>query len=54
MVMKNLGMPTAGLEIEDESMPVQIQSLKSLNTFTYDWQIKARVTKKHERKTWKN
>ena len=28
--------------------------IKSLNTFLFDWKIKARVTKKHNKKTWKN
>ena len=28
--------------------------IKSLNTFLFDWKIKARVTKKHQKKTWKN
>jgi len=25
-----------------------------LNSFNFDWRIKARVTKKHPRKQWKN
>ena len=28
--------------------------IKSLNTFLFDWKIKARVTKKHSKKKWKN
>ncbi len=28
--------------------------IKSLNTFLFDWKIKARVTKKHLKKSWKN
>jgi hypothetical protein len=28
--------------------------IKSLNTFLFDWKIKARVTKKHTKKAWKN
>jgi ssDNA-binding replication factor A large subunit len=28
--------------------------IKSLNTFLFDWKIKARVTKKHNKKSWKN
>lgn len=28
--------------------------IKSLNTFLFDWKIKARVTKKHAKKIWKN
>jgi len=26
--------------------------IKSLNTFLYDWKIQARVTKKHDLKSW--
>lgn len=28
--------------------------IKSLNTFNQDWQVKARITKKHPKKPWKN
>jgi len=28
--------------------------IKALNTFLFDWKIKARVTKKHAKKSWKN
>ena len=28
--------------------------IKALNTFTFDWKIKGRVTKKHLKRTWKN
>lgn len=28
--------------------------IKALSTFNYDWRIKARITKKYERKSWKN
>jgi len=28
--------------------------IKTLNTFTFDWKIKARVTKKHQKRPWKN
>ena len=28
--------------------------IKSLNTFISDWKVKARVTKKLPKKTWKN
>jgi hypothetical protein len=28
--------------------------IKALSTFTNDWRIKARVTKKHEMRHWKN
>ena len=32
----------------------QYTPIKSLNTFLFDWKIKARITKKHMIKTWKN
>lgn len=32
----------------------QYTPIKSLNTFLFDWKIKARITKKHAKKTWKN
>jgi len=28
--------------------------IKALSTFSFDWRLKARVTKKHEMRTWKN
>ena len=28
--------------------------IKSLSTFLLDWKIKARVTKKHNKKSWRN
>jgi len=28
--------------------------IKDLNTFLFDWKIKARLTKKHNLKTWQN
>jgi len=28
--------------------------IKALSTFNYDWRIKARLIKKHDRKQWKN
>lgn len=34
---------------EDHFTPI-----KSLNTFNFDWKIKARVTKKHTKRPWKN
>lgn len=37
------------LQTSDSYTPI-----KSLNTFLFDWKIKARVTKKHNKKTWKN
>lgn len=33
---------------------IQYTPIKSLNTFLFDWKIKARVTKKFDLKTWKN
>lgn len=33
---------------------IQYTPVKSLNAFLFDWKIKARVTKKHAIKTWKN
>lgn len=33
---------------------VQYTPIKSLNTFLFDWKIKARITKKHPKKQWKN
>ena len=32
----------------------QYTPIKSLNTFLFDWTIKARITKKHPKKDWKN
>ena len=32
----------------------QFTPIKSLNTFLFDWKIKARVTKKLPKKSWKN
>lgn len=32
----------------------QYTPIKSLNTFLFDWKIKARITKKHQKKQWKN
>jgi hypothetical protein len=28
--------------------------IKALNTFSQEWIIKARITKKHQKKAWKN
>jgi replication factor A1 len=28
--------------------------IKTLNTYSMDWKIKARITKKHQKKPWKN
>lgn len=36
------------------SVDTQFTPIRSLNTFTNDWRIKARITKKHPRKEWKN
>lgn len=33
---------------------VQYTPIKSLNTFLFDWKIKARITKKHAKRQWKN
>ena len=33
---------------------VQYTPIKSLNTFLFDWKIKARITKKHGKRQWKN
>lgn len=33
---------------------VHYTPIKSLNNFNHDWRIKARVTKKHDMRTWKN
>jgi replication factor A1 len=32
----------------------QYTPIKSLNTFLFDWRIKARITKKHPKKEWRN
>ena len=39
-----------GNAAEDQSFT----PIKALNTFLFDWKIKARVTKKHAKKVWKN
>jgi hypothetical protein len=44
------GKPSNGFGAEDQSFT----PIKSLNTFLFDWKIKARVTKKHAKKSWKN
>jgi replication factor A1 len=33
---------------------IQYTPIKSLNAFLFDWKIKARVTKKHQVRSWKN
>ena len=33
---------------------IQYTPIKSLNAFLFDWKVKARVTKKHGLKVWKN
>ena len=33
---------------------VHYTPIKALNTFTFDWKIKGRVTKKHPKRPWKN
>ena len=42
-------MKDKNVDLDDQYTPI-----KSLNTFLYDWKIKARVTKKHNKKMWKN
>jgi len=38
-----------------KSLPIdQYTPIKTLNTFIFEWKIKARITKKGEKKTWKN
>ena len=32
----------------------QFTPIKTLNTFQFDWKIKARITKKHPKREWKN
>ena len=44
---------TAGKEELFESRETYTP-IKSLNTFLFDWKIKARVTKKHSKKQWRN
>jgi hypothetical protein len=48
-------------DIQEFATPDELQvangnytQIKSLNTFMFDWKIKARVTKKHPKKHWKN
>ena len=38
----------------NKNADIQYTPIKSLNTFLFDWKIKARVTKKHAKKGWKN
>lgn len=33
---------------------VHYTPIKSLNNYNHDWRIKARVTKKHEKRSWRN
>jgi hypothetical protein len=41
------------LRTDDESKEIgSYTPIKSLNTFLFDWTIKARVTKKHAKKAW--
>ncbi len=38
----------------DVSEENQFTPIKSLNTFNFDWKVKARITKKHPKRPWKN
>ena len=44
----------SGGKIRDQFVEEPYRPIKALSTFNYDWRIKARVTKKGERRTWKN
>ena len=46
---QNVGNDKKRVAVEYEYTPI-----KSLNTFLYDWKIKARVTKKPNKKMWRN
>ena len=39
---------------EEVPKEVAYTPIKALSTFNYDWRIKARIVKKHEKRTWKN
>lgn len=41
-------------EVLGDISEVHYTPIKSLNTFNFDWKIKARITKKHPKKAWKN
>jgi len=46
--------PVAAKHLVPSAFEGSYTPIKSLNTFLFDWKIKARVTKKHNKKTWKN
>jgi replication factor A1 len=46
--------PAGGNRIRDQFAEEAYTPIKALSTFNYDWRIKARVTKKGERRSWKN
>ena len=48
-IQSNQSMKNEEVNLDDQYTPI-----KSLNTFLYDWKIKARVTKKHPKKMWRN
>jgi hypothetical protein len=41
--------PEPILDLKESFTPI-----KSLNTFLFEWKIKARITKKHLKKSWRN
>ena len=43
-----------GSKVRDQFVEEPYTPIKALSTFNYDWRIKARITKKGERRTWKN
>ena len=40
--------------MQQKNQQQKFTSIKDLNTFLFDWKIKARVTKKHPLKQWNN
>ena len=43
-----------GGKVRDQFVEEPYTPIKALSTFNYDWRIKARVTKKGERRSLKN
>jgi replication factor A1 len=43
-----------GSKVREQFAEEPYTPIKALSTFNYDWRIKARVTKKGERRSWKN
>ena len=41
-------------EVLDGANEEHYTPIRALNTYTFEWKIKARVTKKQQVKTWKN